>query len=30
MNDPFFIGLDSKDPAKVILGAAFTDLVQRN
>ena len=23
MNDPFFIGLDSKDPAKVILGAAF-------
>ena len=23
MNDPFFIGLDSKDPAKVVLGAAF-------
>ena len=26
MNDPFFIGLDSKDPAKVVLGAAFTVL----
>ena len=23
MNDPFFIGLESKDPAKVVLGAAF-------
>jgi hypothetical protein len=23
MNDPFFIGLDRKDPAKVVLGAAF-------
>ncbi len=23
MNDPFFIGLDSKDPAKVVLGEAF-------
>lgn len=23
MNDPYFIGLDRKDPAKVILGAAF-------
>ncbi len=23
MNDPFFIGLDSKDPAKVVLGMAF-------
>jgi len=24
MNDPFFIGLDSNNPAKVLLGAAFT------
>lgn len=24
MNDPFFIELDSNDPAKVVLGAAFT------
>ena len=23
MNDPFFLGLDSKDPANVVLGAAF-------
>src|ERR1700730_9528329 len=23
MNDPYFIGLDSKDPANVVLGAAF-------
>jgi pimeloyl-ACP methyl ester carboxylesterase len=24
LNDPFFIGLDSKDPASVVLGTAFT------
>src|SRR5579864_7894584 len=23
MNDPFFIGLDSKDPARVVLGTVF-------